>query len=182
MGMHWRNARYSACAADVEASCGGLSRARSAYPRPVPTSAKDPTGPPDGGSVRSPVTYPSGHRLPGSLPQRIAEVCPLPTRIVLSYLMNYEPLSRSQKRASWGMFARRAAAGLRPAVMCPIHIRPAAAACFGTRGAPRELAVADRLWLPAGYRCQLARSLLHVSAAEVPRALARTPNGDSALF
>src|SRR5262252_3730744 len=77
--------------------------------------------------------------------------------------------------ASWGMSARRAAAGLRPAVMCPTHIRPAAATCFGTRGAPRELAVADRPWLPAGYRSQLASSLLHVSAAEVPRALARTP-------
>src|SRR5262249_44321945 len=69
--------------------------------------------------------------------------------------------------ASWGMFARRAAAGLRPAVMCPIHTRPAAPTCFGTRAAPRELA-GDRLWLPAGYRCQLASSLLHVSAAEVP--------------
>src|SRR5262245_20046633 len=78
--------------------------------------------------------------------------------------------------ASWGMFACRAAAGLRPAVMCPIRIRPAAATCFGTRGAPRELAVADRLWLPAGYGSQLASSLLHVSSAEVLRALAGTPN------
>ena len=76
------------------------------------------------------------------------------------------------------MFARRAAAGLRPAIMCPIHIRPAAATCFGTRGAPRELAVADRLWLPAGFRCQLASSLLHVSAAEDLRALAGTPNAE----
>jgi hypothetical protein len=29
---------------DVEASCGGSLRARSAHPRPAPTSARDPTG------------------------------------------------------------------------------------------------------------------------------------------
>jgi hypothetical protein len=85
MGMRLGNVRYSACAVDVEASCGGSLRARSAYPRSVPTSAKEPTGRPDGGSS-SPVTHPFGHQLPGSLPQRIAEVCPLPTRIALSYL------------------------------------------------------------------------------------------------
>jgi len=59
------------------------------------------------------------------------------------------------------MFARRATAGYGQQ-SCARYIRPAAATCFGTRGAPRELAVADRLWLSAGCGSQLASSLLHV--------------------
>src|SRR5215468_3693589 len=89
--------------------------------------------------------------------------------------MNYEHLSRSQKRGFLGHVRPLGGGRATASSRCPIHIRPAAATCFGTRGAPRELAVADRLWLSAGYGSQLASSLLHVSAAEVPRALARTP-------
>ena len=63
-------------------------RARSAYPRGLcPRAPRIPLAAPDGGPTCSPVTHPFGHRLPGSLPQRIAEVCLLPTRIVLSQLM-----------------------------------------------------------------------------------------------
>jgi hypothetical protein len=81
------NTFNSACAVDLEASCGGSLRARSAYPRRLCRRApRIPLAAPDGGPPCPPVTHPFGHQLPGSPPQRIAEVCLLPTRIVLSYL------------------------------------------------------------------------------------------------
>jgi hypothetical protein len=70
--------------------------------RPVPTSAKYPASRPWWRVACSPVTRPFGHQRPGSLPQRIAEVCLLPTRIVLSYLTDLARIIAAQPRRGQG--------------------------------------------------------------------------------
>ena len=95
------NARYSACAVDIEASCGESLHARSARSARPCRRAPRTHWPPTAAGRRARLTNDAstfGHQLPGSLPQRIAEVCPLPTRIALSYLMLWPQRSRAQAR------------------------------------------------------------------------------------
>ena len=160
-------------------------RARSAYPRGLcPRAPRIPLAAPDGGRTCSPVTHPFGHQLPGSLPQRIAEVCPLPTRIALSYLTDLAR-DRDRRAARPGRECSQGAGRLPPAGgSVGRHIRPAVATVtylkFAARSGP-GLRVSGpapaAFWLrpPAGPGA-LPRN---VRTVEVPRAIASTPNGSS---
>src|SRR5215510_7684996 len=104
------NARSSACAVDVEASCGGSCAPDPPLRGLCRRAPRIPLAAPDGGSVCSPLTHPFGHQLPGSLPQRIAEVCPMPTSLVLSYLTDLAR-RRLTTQSGWRMITHRAPAG-----------------------------------------------------------------------
>ena len=149
ISMCWRKALISAFAVDVEASCGGSLRARSAYPRGLCRRApRIPLAAPDGGPACSPVTHPSGHQRPGSPPQPIAELCPLPTRIGLSYLTDLARVIAAWR--GWGVIAHKGAGRLRPRGRCRgLHRRRGVVTYLKVRCAPGPgSGQADRLPLP----------------------------------
>ena len=149
-------------------------RARSAYPRGLcPRAPRIPLAAPDGGPTCSPVTHPFGHQLPGSLPQRIAEVCPLPTRIALSYLTDLAR-DRDRRAARPGRECSQGAGRLPPAGgSVGRHIRPAVATVtylkFAARSGPglrvsKPAPAASWLRQPAGPGVLLRSA----STVEVP--------------